>query len=82
MCARAVDRALTCPDDASEAMSDYQQTRDQLSVGMFHHSEALAQYRWDADEASVRMRAISEAVRAECTMLESLGEWAPALSSV
>ena len=82
LCARAVDHALTYPDDASEAMSEYQRTRDQLSIGMFRHSEALAQYRWDADEASVRMRAMSEAVRAECAMLESLGEWSPALSSI
>lgn len=62
-------------------MSDYQRTRDQHSFGMFRHSEALAQYQWDADEASARMRAMSEAVRAECAMLESLGSWAPALSS-
>lgn len=82
LCARAVDRALVHPEDASEAMGDYQRTRDQLSVDMFRHSEALARYRWEADEASGRMRALSEAVRAECGMLESLGSWAPALSSV
>jgi flavin-dependent dehydrogenase len=82
LCARAVDRALSHPDDASEAMGDYQRTRDQLSLGMFRDSEALAQYQWDADEASARMRAMSEAVRAECAMLDSLGSWAPALSPV
>jgi flavin-dependent dehydrogenase len=82
LCARAVDQALNRPDDASEAMSEYQRVRDQFSIGMFRHSEALARYRWEADEASVRMRAMSEEVRAECGMLESLGSWAPVLSSV
>jgi hypothetical protein len=49
---------------------------------MLRESRALARYQWDADEASARMRAISEAVRAECAVLEGLGEWSPALSSV
>lgn len=82
LCARAVDRAITRPDETSEAMGEYQRIRDQLSIRMFRDSEVLAQYRWDADEASARMRAMSESVRAECATLESLGEWSPALSSV
>ena len=80
LCARAVDQSLTHPDDVSEVMSEYQRIRDQHSIAMYQHSEALAQYQWDADEASARMRAMSEAVRAECAMLESLGSWEPALS--
>lgn len=82
LCARAVDQAISYPDEATATMSEYQRIRDQLSIGMFRDSEALAQYRWDADEASARMRAISGAVRVECAMLESLGAWAPALSPV
>jgi 2-polyprenyl-6-methoxyphenol hydroxylase-like FAD-dependent oxidoreductase len=82
LCARAVDRALREPDQSVEAMSEYQRTRDELSLPMFRESQALAQYRWDADEASARMRVISEAVRAECAVLEKLGEWSTVLSLV
>jgi len=63
-------------------MDEYRRTRDGMSLRMFRESEALARYRWDADEASARMRVISDAVRAECVVLESLGEWSPALSPV
>jgi flavin-dependent dehydrogenase len=82
LCARAVDRALWHPDLAVEAMRRYQLTRDQLSLSMFRESQALAGYDWDADEASARMRVISDAVRTECAVLKSLGEWSPALSTV
>lgn len=82
LCARAVDRALWHPDLAVEAMRRYQVTRDQLSLSMLRESQALAGYDWDADEASARMRVISEAVRTECAVLKSLGEWSPALSTV
>jgi flavin-dependent dehydrogenase len=80
LCARAVDRALSYPGETSAAMSEYHRTRDHLSIGMFRDSEALARYEWDAEEASARMRAMSEAVRAECAILESLGAWLPAMS--
>jgi len=82
LCARAVDRAISRPDRAVEAMNKYQRLRDELSLPMFRESQALAGYRWDADEASRRMRAISESVRAECAALGALGEWSPALTSV
>jgi len=82
LCARAVDRAIRQPEESVEAMNEYRRTRDGMSLRMFRESEALARYRWDADEASARMRVISEAVRAECAVLESLGDWSPALSSV
>jgi flavin-dependent dehydrogenase len=82
LCARAVDRAICTPDAADDAMSEYQRMRDQLSVPMFRESEALARYQWDAEEASDRMRMISEAVRAECAVLESLGEWSADLATV
>lgn len=83
--ARAVDRAIHHPDESFDAMSEYQRTRDHLSLDMFRHSATLAQFRWDADEASARMRAMSEVVRTECAMLETLegvGTWSPALSAV
>jgi 2-polyprenyl-6-methoxyphenol hydroxylase-like FAD-dependent oxidoreductase len=82
LCARAVDRAISRPEETVEAMNEYQRKRDDLSLPMFRESQALARYQWDADEASRRMRAISETVRAECAALEALGEWSPALSSV
>ncbi|MGH8915754.1 MAG: NAD(P)/FAD-dependent oxidoreductase, partial [Acidimicrobiia bacterium] len=82
LCARAVDRTLCLPEERVEAMSEYQLARDRLSLPMFRQSEALARYQWDAEEASARMRAISDAVRAECELLETLGEWSPALSPV
>lgn len=82
LCARAVDHAIRQPDESAEALSEYQRIRDDLSRPMLRESRALARYQWDADEASARMRVISDAVRAECAMLEALGEWSPALSSV
>jgi len=80
LCARAVDRAISRPDEAVEAMNEYQRIRDDLSLPMFRESKALARYRWDADEASRRMRVISDTVRAECELLETLES--PALSRV
>ncbi len=74
LCARAVDRAIRRPEEAVEAMSEYQQIRDELSSVMFGESEALAAYHWEADEASARMRLISQAVREECDALMSLPE--------
>jgi len=82
LCARAVDSAIRHPEGAAEAMNGYQRLRDGLSQPMFRESEALARYQWDAEEASDRMRAISEAVRAECAVLESLGEWSADLATV
>ncbi|MGH8914506.1 MAG: NAD(P)/FAD-dependent oxidoreductase, partial [Acidimicrobiia bacterium] len=80
LCARAVDRALCLPEERVEAMSEYQRARDRLSLPMFRQSEALARYQWDAEEASARMRVISDTVRAECEMLETLE--APAFAPV
>jgi 2-polyprenyl-6-methoxyphenol hydroxylase-like FAD-dependent oxidoreductase len=81
LCARAVDRALRAPAEAVVAMTEYQHTRDRLSVGMLRESRALARYGWDAAEASARMRRISDHVRTECEVLESFGQWAPAFSA-
>jgi flavin-dependent dehydrogenase len=81
LCARAVDRSLRDPKDTAVAMNAYQQLRDRLSERMFHESRALARYQWDAAEASARMRAISEAVKEECAVLDSLDEWSPAFSA-
>jgi flavin-dependent dehydrogenase len=81
LCARAIDRSLRNPEERVAAMSEYQRTRDQLSLGMFRESRALARYGWDAAEASTRMRRISDLVRAECEVLQALGEWAPAFSA-
>ena len=81
LCARAIDRALSMPGEAPEALGEYQTTRDRLSLEMFRESVALARYEWDAYEASVRMRRISDLVRAECEALESFGQWAPAFSA-
>jgi 2-polyprenyl-6-methoxyphenol hydroxylase-like FAD-dependent oxidoreductase len=80
LCALAVDRALCLPEEKVEAMSEYQRIRDRLSLPMLRQSEALARYQWDAGEASARMRAISDAVRAECELLETLES--PTLSPV
>jgi flavin-dependent dehydrogenase len=80
LCARAVDRALCLPEEWVEAMSEYQRTRNRLSLPMFRQSEALARYQWDAGEASARMRAISDAVRAECDLLDTLES--PVLTAV
>jgi flavin-dependent dehydrogenase len=82
LCARAVDRAIRQPGESVEAMNEYRRARDGMSLRMFRESEALARYGWDAAEASARMRVISDAVRAECAVLESLADWSPALSSV
>lgn len=82
LCARAVDRSLCQPEVTVEAMSGYQRVRDRLSMPMYRQSEALAAYQWDAEEASARMRAMSDAVRAECAVLDSLGEWSPELVRV
>jgi flavin-dependent dehydrogenase len=82
LCALAVDRAISRPDETVEAMNEYQRLRDELSLPMFRESRALALYQWSAEEASRRMRAISESVRAECAALETLGEWSSALTSV
>ena len=82
LCARAVGRAISIPDEAQEAMGGYQRLRDGLSQTLFRESEALARYGWDAEEASDRMRAISAAVRAECAVLASQCEWAADLATV
>ncbi|MGH8951558.1 MAG: NAD(P)/FAD-dependent oxidoreductase [Acidimicrobiia bacterium] len=81
LCARAVDRSLKVPEDTGEAMTAYQQLRDRLSQRMFDESRALARYQWDAVEASARMRAMSDAVKEECAVLDSLDEWSPAYSA-
>lgn len=81
LCARAIDRSLRDPADTLEAMSEYQRVRDELSVPMFRASQALARYQWDAAEASSRMRAISDAVKVECAVLDTLDEWSPAFSA-
>lgn len=82
LCARAVDHALTNPGETGSAMQAYQDLRDRLSRSMYSESETLARYQWDAGEASIRMRAMSDAVREECTLLDSLGEWSPGLVTV
>lgn len=82
LCARAVDMALRSPQHAVDAMNEYQQVRDELSLPMFEESEALARYEWDPSEASQRMRRISEAVRVECELLAELDERAAFLSAV
>jgi flavin-dependent dehydrogenase len=79
LCARAVDDALVRPDHAVESMIEYESMRDRLSAPMFRQSQALATFQWDAAEASDRMRVISDSVRAECSVLASLEELAPAL---
>ncbi len=81
LCARAVDRSLRSPHHTITAMTEYHQTRDDLSAPIFHESRALAAYRWDVHEASRRMKSISDAVRRECDAISNLGEWAPLLTS-
>jgi 2-polyprenyl-6-methoxyphenol hydroxylase-like FAD-dependent oxidoreductase len=75
LCARAVDRSLRHPEEATEAMQAYETVRDSLSDRMFEESRELARFHWDADEASSRMRVISDQVRAECDTLVSLPAW-------
>ncbi len=76
LCARAVDRALNDPAEASTALAWYETLRNTLSQRIFEESCALAGYQWDPEEASARMRVISEEVRGECDALVSLPEWA------
>ncbi len=72
LCATAVDRALRLPGEERQAMTDFQKVRDRLSSAMFTESQALAGFDWGPAEASQRMRAISDAVREECTLLSGL----------
>lgn len=76
LCARAVDRALSDPTDAPNALHWYETTRDSMSSRMFEESRILAGYTWGPEEASARMRVISQAVREECDVLVSLPDWA------
>lgn len=75
LCARAVDRALHLPDEAGDAMAEYERVRDALSWPIFQESQALADFGWDAEEASARMRTVSATVRDECAVLVSLPSW-------
>jgi len=75
LCARAVDRALTDPSNTHAALDWYETTRDHLSSRVFAESEALARFEWAPDEASRRMRVVSEEVRAECELIQSLPSW-------
>jgi flavin-dependent dehydrogenase len=75
LCARAIDRGLCRPEEETEALSEYHHVRDAISHRLFAESRALAGYKWDSAEASRRMRSISDAVRAECDVLDSLPEW-------
>jgi flavin-dependent dehydrogenase len=77
MCARAVEAALADPARATRLMRRYHAGRDRLALPIYRASEALAGFGWTAAEASQRMRAISEAVRTECAVLESLPAWSP-----
>lgn len=79
LCARAVDRAISEPDRATEAMAWYATLRDSLSARMFEESRALAGFAWSPAEASARMRVVSGEVKAECDALVSLPDWTSAL---
>ncbi len=76
LCARAVDRALSDPSDATAALDWYETLRDSLSQSVFEESRILAGFSWEPEEASARMRAISQEIRDECEVLASLPDWA------
>ena len=82
LCARAIDRALEEPDEESDALAWYEQTRDALSRRMIEESRELARYRWGPEEASRRMRVISSEVRSECEAILDLPEWSPVYSTL
>ncbi|HEY5891432.1 MAG TPA: NAD(P)/FAD-dependent oxidoreductase [Acidimicrobiia bacterium] len=76
LCARAVDRALTDPDEAGDALRGYQETRVRLSVSMLRLTSELADYQWDPVRASDLMRGISSCVKQECQAIVDLEPWA------
>ena len=75
LCARAVGQALSEPTDVSTALDGYETLRDSLSNRIFEESRVLADYGWEPAEASARMRVISQEVRDECEILNSLPDW-------
>jgi flavin-dependent dehydrogenase len=75
LAARAIDRALSNPEEEAAAMDGYQQTRDRLSASVFASTAALVDFQWDADEASQLMRGISAGVAEECRLLADLPAW-------
>lgn len=71
--ARAIEIALTDPERETEALRDYESTRDELAHDLFEATDRIARYDWSLDEVRRLHRDLSRAMKAENKYVAQLG---------
>ena len=72
--ARAIAAGIDSDDELTDALADYQATRDRLSLPLLEIADRLASQSWDDAELDHLVRAISSATSAEVDLLAGLDE--------
>lgn len=70
---RAIEIALTDPDRETEALQDYESTRDELSHDLFEATDRIARYDWTLAEVRQLHRDLSRSMKAENKYVMQLG---------
>lgn len=72
--AELLARAVISAPRSTDALRDYERTRDRLSAPLFDLTDRIAGYRWDLPELREMLLELSEAMRPEVAALQALDQ--------
>jgi len=77
LAARAIELAVSAPEQEAPALAEYEATRDRLSGDLFSVTERIAAYAWTDAEIRQLHRRLSRSMHAEVELLAALVEPPP-----